>query len=1628
MSTTIPRLPAMGDFDALYASLSEDSQARGMQFEHICKWFLENDPVYSHELKTVWLWKDWAGRWGGDAGIDLVAEDRNGDLWAIQAKAYDPKYRVSKRDVDKFLAESGRKVFTYRMLIATTDLIDRTGERTIQQQEKRSSFFRLNDLRSAAVDWPASPEQLRPAKRRKQATPRPHQAEAVRDVLKGFKTSDRGQLIMACGTGKTLAGLFITEKLKAQRTLVLLPSLSLLKQTLNEWRANCAHDFASLPVCSDETVAEAEDAAIAHTADLGVPVTTDPKKIAAFLRRKSGPLVVFSTYQSSPQIAAAFEQGRVPGFDLIIADEAHRVAGPVSSDFATVLDPKAIRGDRRLFMTATPRYFTGRIVKAGKDADFEYASMDDAAKFGPEFHRLPFGEAIERDLLTDYQVVVVGVDDATYLEWAQKGVLVTRDGKEILSAATLAGQIGLAKAMRKYDLHRVISFHSRVARAREFAASLPGVIEWMPARRRPKGTLWSRYASGEMPAGDRYVLLQHLGRLDDGELGLLANARCLSEGVDVPTLDGVAFVDPRRSEVDIVQAVGRAIRKSESKTIGTIVIPVFIDTNTDPEIALESSVFKPVWDVVKALRAHDAELGEQLDELRRQMGRATGKATLPGKIHFDVPTGIDKAFSDAFNVRLVENTTQSWEFWLGLLEQFVDAHGHARVPRRYSFAGYKLDNWVTNQRAFRRRGALSEDRQRRLEQLPGWSWEPFDDQWEQTFTSLREFVEANGHSRVPRSNDQLGGWVQAQRQKFAKGTLEDDRLRRLEALPGWTWDPYDSQWETGFAHLVDYAREHGHARIPRSYKVDGFNVGWWVSTQRQKFVTGSLGDDRRKRLESVTGWSWDPSTEKWEQGYAHLAEYVGIHGTARVPRSETFEGFPLGRWVSRQRVARTSGQLSPDREQRLESLSGWAWDDIAARWEEGFTHLVVYVAEHGSARVPFSYRSPDGLRLGQWINVQRNAYVAGTLTDDRRERLEQLKGWSWNSRLELWEDGYAALCRYVEANGSASVSYDCVFEGFALGKWVTTQRRSYALGKLSKTRQERLLGLTGWVWDVKDEQWDAGFSHLLKWVESTGSSAGMPSDYVNPDDGYRVGSWVVVQRSYFNKGKLDPGRAERLESLPEWSWNPAVNAWDSTFEVLTRYVAQHGDVRVPPGCEVDGVRLDSWCRNQRVAGRHGRLSESRRQMLEALPGWEWQPFDAMWDSAFNSLLEYAHREGTSLVPQRHKENGFSLGSWVSQQRIKRAKGELSVDRQRRLEGLPGWSWDTATQYWETAFELLCAYQRENGTAAVPGGLVYEGFKLGDWVERQRSAYRKGNLDEDRLRRLEAVEGWKWTPKDDQWERAFSVLLEYAAEHGDALVPIAYVVDGFRLGGWVNTQRLAYFDGTMPVARRERLEKEVPGWSWDPHADSWNRAFGLIEDYAREHGNARVPDSHFVGDFALGAWVGTQRQRRRKGTLPADRQKRLDSLPGWVWDHAQAQWDDSLAALRHYLAEHGTTSVPQGLSFDGVPLGNWVTRQRREYTKGTLDPQRRQLLEELPTWTWDPHGDEWERRFELLQQYAAAHGDARVPYSHKVGGVPLGAWVWSQRDNYRKGILSSDRAKKLMALPGWTWDAPPKGPR
>ena len=707
----------MATFSTLLASLDPDPDRRGRQFEHFVKWFLQNDPEWSTQVEQVWLWKEYPGRWGPDCGIDLVFRHKNGEVWAVQAKCYSNQYDIKKPDVDTFLSESNRQGIDKRLLIATTDRIGANAKQVCDAQEKTVSQYLLSNFESANIEYPATLADLHAAKRKPRPTPREHQTEAVHAVCHNIHGTGRGQLIMACGTGKTFTTLWIKEELNAASTLVLLPSLGLLSQTLHEWTLAANSPFEVLCVCSDATVGKkGADEAIHSVADVAFPVTSNITEIRQFLKR-SGAKVVFSTYQSSPLVAEAQADTAVPDFDLAIADEAHRCAGIVGNDFATVLDAKRIRASKRLFATATPRTYSTGVAKAAADRGIEMVGMDDEAVFGKVLYALPFGEAIRRGLLTDYQVVIIGVDNPTIAAWIENRALVKTGSGIEDDAESLAAQIGLLKAYKDYDLRRVISFHSRVNRAEQFSKDLVEVSAWLDDEHKPSGTMKADYVSGEMATDKRRIKLSQLKTLGPMERGLLANARCLSEGVDVPSLDGVAFIDPRGSQIDIVQAVGRAIRLSEQKTTGTIVLPVFIQAGADAQASIDASNFKPIWDVLNALRAHDDVLSAELDQIRTEMGKRSALKVEPNafsKIHIDLPASVGQSFGEALRTYLVEKVTDSWEFWFGLLSTYVDTHGDCLVPQSRKLpSGNRLGQWLATQRM--NQAAISPERRRRLE-------------------------------------------------------------------------------------------------------------------------------------------------------------------------------------------------------------------------------------------------------------------------------------------------------------------------------------------------------------------------------------------------------------------------------------------------------------------------------------------------------------------------------------------------------------------------------------------------------------------------------------------------------------------------------------------------------------------------------------------------------------------------------------------------------------------------------------------------------------------------------------------------------------------------------------------------
>nr|WP_236722306.1 DEAD/DEAH box helicase [Prescottella equi] len=631
---------------------------RGTKFEQLMVRYFQLDPMLSQQYDAVWRWIDWPGRDGKpDTGIDLVARERDtGEYTAVQCKFYEPTHTLAKADIDSFFTASGKKPFTNRVIISTTDRWGKNAEDALEGQSIPVQRIGLAEIAESPIDWdvawPAGElhVELTEAKRH---DPRLHQQAAIDAVFSGFEVgNERGKLIMACGTGKTFTALKIAERTAAEqggnaRILFAVPSISLLSQTLREWTAQTQLDLRAFAVCSDTKVSRsAEDMGI-H--DVAIPVTTDPGKLAAEMahrKRAKGLTVVFTTYQSLPVVAQAQQQG-VDGFDLVICDEAHRttgvtLAGENESNFVKVHDGDFLKASRRLYMTATPRLFDDKVKDQAAEHSAELASMDDEAVYGPEFHRLSFGEAVERGLLTDYKVIVLTVDEdlvASPLQTQLAGEfseLKLDDASKIVGCwnglAKRAGRTpdGTGFAPGEAPMRRAVVFAKDIAASKQVAEVFPSVVDAfrdLLAENENDGhqvnstnldlACQVRHVDGTFNALQRNAELSWLkAPVPEGECRILTNARCLSEGVDVPALDAVMFLNPRNSVVDVVQSVGRVMRKADGKDYGYIILPVAVPAGVSPSQALsDNRRFKVVWQVLNALRAHDDRFNAMVNSI-----------------------------------------------------------------------------------------------------------------------------------------------------------------------------------------------------------------------------------------------------------------------------------------------------------------------------------------------------------------------------------------------------------------------------------------------------------------------------------------------------------------------------------------------------------------------------------------------------------------------------------------------------------------------------------------------------------------------------------------------------------------------------------------------------------------------------------------------------------------------------------------------------------------------------------------------------------------------------------------------------------------------------------------------------
>ena len=1416
-----------------------------------------------------------------DYGVDGVFLTLLGHNNAYQVKFRTTRSPLTWRELSTFMGLADSPHIRSRILITNCDELP-------EVLNERQGFFciRGSDLdRLQPEDFQAMESWLADAAFEvPKKCPQEHQAEALGELVPALEVEDRISAIMACGTGKTLVALWVAERLQSSLVLVMLPSLALLRQTLHEWlRETNLPALAYLCVCSDPTVTDGADAFATLQSDLDFEVSTNPDNVRQFLDAPfSGTKVIFSTYQSAAVVGKAMKLGEC--FDLGIFDEAHKTAGREGRNYGFALDDSNLPIRKRLFVTATPRHYNPHQRDREGEAQMVF-SMDNPQVYGRQAFCLTFGEAARRNIICNYKVIIsVITSEMVTNELLSRGEVIING--DAIRARQVANQIALRDAVEKYGVSKIFTFHKTVKSAASFVASgNEGVCTHLP-------TFGAFHVNGEMPTARRERVMREFRGTS---CAVMSNARCLTEGVDVPAVDMVAFLSPRRSRVDIVQAAGRAMRRAPGKALGYVLVPLYVELATGESVddAVSRADFDEVWDVLQSLQEQDEALAELIRHVGEQKGRGKGfdDRGFGDKIDFGGPRLTLESLRAAVTTRCLENLYATWDVWFGKLKAFKDRFGHCKIPQNWKEPG--LASWISRQRL--QKDNLAPDQLQRLDKI-GFVWDLTGLAWGEMFSKLTEFKVRFGHCNVETKWEEdptLGGWVSAQRTRKNKGVLGDDRISRLEEL-GFIWDYQKLKghetWLKYYQKLENYTREYGNPHVVRTYS-DTKLASWvWIQRQRRKGTLKKKGKDPDLMTEEQVilldklGFRWDVREDKWSDGFEALKVFKAAHGHCYVEEELTTDE-TLSSWVRNQKIHFSKGNMSPDRKALLDKI-GFKWDSkIDQRWSERYDQLVAYHAEHGDADIPGKWKNDR--KLANWVNAQRQRRKQNEITGEEI-RLLDLLGFTWKSRdVGTWEDRLEEIKNFKAKNGHCDVPLNYPANP-KLGRFVNSMRTQKSRGVLSEHRI-KLLEQTGFKWKAQTNQnedfWETRCKQLLDYKQRNGHG----NDYWNKDP--KLARWALLQRQKKRTGTIHPKLEEMLNEVG-FDWNFKNNLdqvnlkdlWEARYQQLVDYKTRTGHCDVPAKWQENQL-LGNWVSRQRQLKRSSMLHPERESMLNNIGFNLRQVEHSDWEDYFNQLIEFKSKHGHCDVPIRYEENP-SLGLFTKTMRAKRKFGKLSDDTTSKLEAL-GFVWQSETSSdlesmpeklaasWKRMFDELVCYREAHGNFDVP--VKWEANpQLGMWTAAQRSLGKSGRLRPDRKQMLDEIEfDWRTESRKEEWVTRLEQLKAYNERFGDCGVPVRWP-ENKQLGMWVAAQRTMRKSGKLQQDREMLLSEIGFDWRADSHNEEWASRLEQLKAYRERFGNCRVPVK-WNENPRLGAWVTNQRHRLKSGTLTPDKAQLLDEL-------------------------------------------------------------------------------------------------------------------------------------------------------
>ncbi len=1535
--------PKLSEYNTSITDTTTKTTLAGKLFEYFSKYYFKVDPTQNQLYTDVWLYdevdsltKEELGLPTQDKGVDLLLKDRQGRYYVVQCKFKNNEESIVNFGKDKIANTFfwSKKCFG---VILFTNVSDCTDDIKNEKNFNAIKSDTLLNLDSSFFSSILNYIELNVPAPIKKHVRREDQKLAIEKVVEHFELNDRGQLILPCGAGKTTTSLWIKEKLKSRSTLVLFPSLALLRQFKTEWAAQRSDDYIYINVCSEKDIDKSkDDSAVTHTYEISGEVTTSADRIKEFLESEFENKIVFCTYQSSKVIQDALVQVSTFSFDLIICDEAHRTAGGTKQNtFAIVHDPKKIRGKKRLYMTATPRVVSVQLkAKLGQDYGL-LCDMSNPDIYGTEAFRMSFGEAINDKILVDYKIIGIGVTQKQVKQFIEQRRFVTEeyDLKEI------ADNYALNLVMEKYSAFHAITFHSKVDFAKEFSKRHNNYFG---------PDVYSNHVSGKDKTSKRADILR---RFKNNNKGVVSNARCLTEGVDVPIIDLIYFCDPKNSKIDIVQASGRALRKDRhgSKTIGYIVVPIFHHIDEDIEKEIEKKpYFQNLIQVVRSLCDQDERLQAEIDEIAFNKGEKTSRRI---EITYDdneiekiiTLDGLDKEVKKYLFDQIIEKTRDSWNLMYSKLVEFKNKFNTTNIPRK-KIEYNPLRWWVQAQRDNYFNKKLTQLQIDKLTKI-GFEWKgeqrrEIKDKfeiWMQSYRKLQQYFNENGKTDLParyKQDKSLANWLVSQRQKYDEGRLSDNQIELLEKIKI-NWDPKNTYPEL-IDLLIEYKKIHGNVNVPQG-RYEYRKIAAKCARARAIYKKGAetlKGDIIAKGTGRITKWAieklnelgfeWNIGSPDWDEKFEEVKEFYEKNGFSNIKVTDNQN---LAYWCYRQK--RDKQTLSNEQIDKLKSIN---FDfkntvrDSEKTFLSRFAELQDYYQQNDTFFIPQADKNYKSLKF--WLGKLKTKYNSGTIPKEWLQMLEGIE-YPFNETIyedHIWNEKFEELkIFYLEFK--TFVLFDK--PGYkSLNTWLYTQRSTFKKGQLREGREKKLLDLGysftekySYVTDktkekIRTTSWEKKIEEFKNYLETFHTLAGIEKKK-EFDSLYR---WIKNNIRQNKKELLNDEKVNQLLDLnfdfeykPQRDKKQKPDNWNEMFEEFKTFVTETGLYYLPLKSQ-STRKLSSWLRAQKSAYKKGKLQPNRIYNLESI-GFSfsenynpkkqitrWKNDEDNWNEKFLQFKSYFDKNKTFYIPIPDKENK-KLRIWWQTQIAKFRRQKLSKE-QIAMFSLIGFTFhpnqitkprptkekkeiNYTEAAWNTQYLALLDYKIKNNDCNVPRGFSHS--SLAYWVSQQRTKYNRKQLSEEKIIKLNLLEfNWgkiKGQSEKELWLKSYNKLKVFYDLYVNSSPTIEY--GDKQLLQWIMQQRHRGKKGILKQDYYDLLE--VLKFNWNPNPsgglgkpkdDIWLQHYQKLVLYKNLFGTTNVSQTNKEYK-ALGKWVNDQRHHYKKGRLSDFRINKLNDID-FVW--------------------------------------------------------------------------------------------------------------------------------------------------